>query len=268
VSSTNPDDSPSENTDVTEESINPDGQTGTRSRLALVAFKSARILLILIIVASGLGWYAYQSTQKIPEFYQAVLTAPPDFMEHQGQEFESRLFELQHQSRDPGQWQAVFTDGQINGWLATDLPEKFPDAIPPQMGHPRIRISEDGLELAFRCQSSRFNGIIVAKGDAFCTERPNEIAVRIKSAKAGIVPLPIGPWVETIVQTLRSAGTETTWTEIDGDPTAIVILPRSLTDNNELRLRLETVQLSAGQLLLGGVTAKAQTASDIKIDEK
>ena len=232
-----------------------------------VLFKATKLILLILLVVGGVAWYAYRSTQKVPEFYQSVLTTPPDLLDQQGQEFESRIFDLQHESHDRGEWQAVFTEGQVNGWLATDLPEKFPDAIPPQIAHPRIRIMDDELEIAFRCRSRRFNGIIVAKGDAFCTEHANEIAIRIKSAKAGIVPLPIGPWVEAIAETLRSAGTETTWTEIEGDPTAIVVLPRSMTDNDDLRFKLETVQLTKGQLLLGGVTVAATKTSDIKVEE-
>lgn len=225
-------------------------------------------MLTIVVVVGGLVWYAYQSTQEMPDFYRSALIAPPDLLDHEGQEFESRIFALQHESHEPGPWQAVFTEGQVNGWLATDLPEKFPDAIPREIAHPRIRISDDELELAFRCQSQRFNGIIVAKGDAFCTEHPNEIAFQIKSAKAGIIPLPIGPWVEAIARSLRQAGAETTWTEIDGDPTAIVALPRSLTDNDDLRFKLDTVQLTKGQLLLGGVTDEADSSTVIKVDEK
>ena len=106
-------------------------------------------MLLVLIVVGGVAWYAYRSTQNIPEFYQSALTTPPDLLDQQGQEFESRIFDLQHESHDRGEWQAVFTEGQVNGWLATDLPEKFPDAIPPQIAHPRIRIMDDELEIAF-----------------------------------------------------------------------------------------------------------------------
>ena len=268
MNTTEPNDSPADIENVAGPQLPETGEPPPpRFRFGRMVLKAARILLLILIVAAGLTWYAYQSAQKLPEFYQTALTAPPDLLEQEGKEFESRIFDLQNESQEQGQWQAIFTEGQVNGWLATDLPEKFPDAIPPQVGHPRIRIDDEGLELAFRCRSRRFQGIIVAKGDAFCTEHPNEIAIRIKSAKAGIVPLPIGPWVDSIARTLRHAGTDTTWTEIEGDPTAIVVLPRSLTDNDDLRFQLETVQLSKGLLLLGGVTVETRKSSDIKVEE-
>ena len=267
MNTTDPDESRAEISELTEEPIAIEPALPEPTRRGSFVSKVARILVITLILVGGLAWYAYRSTQKIPEFYQSALTAPPDLLDKQGREFESRIFELQHESFDQGQWQAVFTEGQVNGWLATDLPEKFPDAIPRQMVHPRIRITDEGLELAFRCRSRRFNGVVVAAGDAFSTERPNELAIRIKSAKAGIVPIPIAPWVEAITRTLREAGTETIWTEIDGDPTAIIALPRSLTEKEDLRFKLEHVQLTEGQILLGGVTVEARGAAEIEVEE-
>ena len=256
--------------------LNVDSATGTsestegipkkKSLIKKWIWRSFQVALAIVVLIIGVCWLAYRSAQQIPEFYQAVLTAPPDVLEGEGQEFESRLFDLQTESHREGEWQAVFTEGQVNGWLASDLPEKFPEAIPQQVAHPRIRIGDEQLELAFRFQSRRFNGIVVAKGDAFCTESANEIAVRIKSAKAGIVPLPIGRWADMITFALSQSGTQVSWTEIEGDPTAIVSLPRSITEGDDRRWNLESVQLKGGQLVLSGKTVAKQKSSDLRVE--
>ncbi len=54
-----------------------------------------------------------------------------------------------------GHWSAVFTDEQINGWLAADLPEKFPQLLPPEIQDPRVVFAPGQLQLACRYTGSR-----------------------------------------------------------------------------------------------------------------
>ena len=208
-------------------------------------------MLFLIAVA---GWFVYRSMQTPPEFYRTVITSPPDELENAGEEFESSVFELQNASRETGQWQATFTEKQVNGWLHSDLPEKFPDAIPPQIENPRIEIRQDQLHLVFRFSAGGITGYVVASGDAFCTEERNQIAVRFKSSKTGVIPIPIGLWGDAIAEGMRTLGCVTAWTEMEGDPVALIRLPENLTDDEDQRVELESVQLLDGKMVLCGVT--------------
>ncbi len=207
-----------------------------------------------MIVIGLLGWYIYNSAQRAPEFYQTAITLPPDELENEGKQFEARVFELQNSAYEKGRWQATFTELQVNGWLSSDLPEKFPDVIPRGMSNPRIAIENDVIKLAFKFNSRRLKGYVVAKCDAFCCEEQNQVAIRIRSAKAGVAPLPISVCADSITRALRKTGTTTTWTEIDGDPVALITLPDDLTNNEDRRIELESIQLQDGKMVLSGVT--------------
>ena len=101
-----------------------------------------KISLVLILLIAGLLWYTYRSTQSVPEFYQSVLEQDTAQLDRAGDQFESNILEMQNASRREGKWQVVFTQDEINGWLAADLPEKFPNALPPFISDPRVSITE------------------------------------------------------------------------------------------------------------------------------
>lgn len=214
-------------------------------------------LLIAVVVVVGLGWFVFRSAQTPPEFYHEALLLPPDELDAAGKEFESRVFELQNAMHEPGEWQTEISAEQINGWLASDLPEKFPDALPNGISNPRIAINDDEAKLGFQITSRRFTGFIVCEADIFATDIPNEIAVRIMSAKSGIVPLPISRWADNFSASMRMSGAEVSWTELDGDPVALVKLPHSMTESEAKSLRIENVRLAGGSLILHGETVEA-----------
>ena len=45
---------------------------------------------------------------------------------------------LNNHLRRMGGWEAHFTDQQVNGWLAVDVPKNHPDLLPPEISHPRV----------------------------------------------------------------------------------------------------------------------------------
>ena len=96
--------------------------------------KLLRYLLLTTVVLAvllGAGLYLLKrAAQKEPEFYQQALRAEPAQQEVAGDELEQEVLELHNEVRQPGVWEAVFTEEQINGWLAADLPEKFPRGLP------------------------------------------------------------------------------------------------------------------------------------------
>ena len=72
---------------------------------------------------------------RVPDFYAQAIAMPAATQQAAGEALERNVLALHNEVRDGGQWSAVFTDEQINGWLAADLPEKFPHAL--AAGHAR-----------------------------------------------------------------------------------------------------------------------------------
>ena len=215
----------------------------------------ARTLLAITVVVSALGYYAYRSAQRQPQFYTAALVKPPQDLAEAGQVFEQRVLDLQNSAHRSGKWETVFTADQVNGWIAVDLPRKFPQWLPRQVSDPRVSFEPDEIQFACRYEGRRFGGIVVAKADAFCTAESNQFAIRIHSVSAGIIPVPISQLANAISSGMRRARISMSWTEIDGDPVAIINLPTKITDvGDDRRVILEEVQIDHDRLILRGRT--------------
>src|SRR5581483_1168786 len=104
----------------------------------------------LFAAASLLG--VFQASRVVPAFYRKALVAPAGASVEDGQQFERAALELHNQLHHSGRWEARLTQDEINGWLATDLPAKFPQALPSGVSEPRIAIEDGVLRVAVRYQ--------------------------------------------------------------------------------------------------------------------
>ena len=210
-------------------------------------------LITMVIVVLGIGiWMVYYSAQKEPEFYQAALLVDEQEEAEQGDVFEKNVLDLQNDARLNREWRAVFTEAQINGWLASDFPAKFPNTLPRQVSDPRVGIDEDVLRIAFRFNSRRLKGIVQAEVDAFCTEVPGQIAIRIKKVGSGLVPIPVNSIADRISNSLRRLGADVQWIEIERDPVALIGLPPDKVRLGDKLIELESIQLLENELVLTG----------------
>jgi hypothetical protein len=217
----------------------------------LVRF-AVRMAVVAVTVLGISGWIIYASAQKEPDFYHAALELNEQTQIEQADVFEQRLLDLQNEARTKHQWQVVFTETQINGWLASDFPKKFPAALPPNVSDPRVGIDNDGLRMAFRFNSRRIKGIVQAEVDAFCTERPGQLAIQLKSVRSGLVPIPVNSIADRISTALRRLGVQVQWTEIAGDPVALIDLPPDKLRIGNKLVTIEAIELLDEKLVLTG----------------
>ena len=211
-----------------------------------------RFILVTVVLVAAATWLIYASAQKEPEFYQAALSLSEQAQAEQGDEFEKQVIEVQNNARIQRQWQAVFTEAQINGWLASGFPVKFPNSLPRNVSDPRVGIETDVLRIAFRFNSTRIKGIVQAELDAFCTEIPGQIAVRIKQVRSGLVPIPVNSIADRLSVALRRLGARVEWTEIDRDPVVLIALPPDKVRIANKRITIEAIQLLERKLVLMG----------------
>src|SRR5436305_1794970 len=83
-------------------------------------------------------------------------------------------------------------------WLPGDLPAKFPRALPTGIAEPRIAIIGNELHLAVHYGRGGVDTVVSLAGEASLTNQPNEVAVRIDQARAGMLPIPLGSFVQEI----------------------------------------------------------------------
>lgn len=211
-------------------------------------------LAILVLAGGFLGW-AYRATQQVPEFYVRQLKAEA-VQPHKrtGEAFEQQALQLNNQIRKTDRWQARFTADEINAWLAVDLPQKFPDALPPDVQSPRVAIESEMMQVACRVESPKFSSVVSLGVHPYVTSEPNVVALRVKQLRAGSLPLPLGQYLDRITEQCAQAGVPLRWSEEDGDPVALVTLPLAPEDFQNRIVRVEQIELTDGTLIVSGTS--------------
>ncbi len=208
----------------------------------------------------------YRASQQVPSFYTQALAAQPHLQSAAGDELERNVLQLQNQTQQTGRWQVRFTEQQVNGWLAADLPEKFPGLLPKEVHDPRVAIREDELLVACRYESKKFSAIVSLALDVYLTEEPNWVAVRLRSVQAGVLPLPLNKFMDRIARTASQAGLVLRWAQTEGDPVALIQIPDRHRQHDQHLLLLDVLMLEEEQFLVAGSTCEAPEVDLADVD--
>jgi hypothetical protein len=206
----------------------------------------------------------YEATRHRPAFYRRALSVAPQQQKIAGDELERNVLELHNEVRHSGHWQATFSEQQINGWLASDLMEKFPNLLPKGVFDPRVALDPENAQVACRYESPKMSAIISLSLAVHLTDEPNVVAVRIRRARAGALPLPLKNFLDRISRVAAQSGFPLRWAQEDGDPVALFKIPSEHEDYVTQGVFLESVELRDGEIFLAGssgVTMPAQVAS-------
>ena len=223
--------------------------------------KAIRWILIIVgglLLTVGLtALLLYRATQQVPPFYAELLKAEPAQQVEAGEKFEKAALGLNQSVRRPGDWEAHFTAAEINGWLANQLPQKMPTLLPPEIQDPRVSIDPQQMQIACRYSLSGNTSVLVLGVTPFVTDRPFEIAIRVRQARVGALPIPLKKLLEQVSHRSAAAKVPLRWTEQAGDPVAILTLPAEHPDIQGRLLRPEKIELREGELVISGRTEYA-----------
>lgn len=213
------------------------------------------IVSVLAVVASGvLVGCLYRATQQTPQFYSQALLAPPEAQAEAGDELERKVLNLRNELRSEGRFDVQFSHDQINGWLAADLPEKFPQLVPRGVSDPRIKFEPNLTRLACRYQDRRLSAVVSLDADVYLTDNPNVVAVRLRQVRAGALPIPLGQFLDQISYHATEAGLPLQWSEIEGDPLALVTIPPLVDERAGTLLHLDAIEVLDGKVRFAGRT--------------
>lgn len=218
---------------------------------------------VVTILVAVLLFAAYRATQHEPDFYAEAMQTDPAEQEVAGDELERRVLDLHNNVRHEGEWVAVFTDEQINGWLAVDLPAKYPQAMPAGAKDPRVAIEKDQAHVGCRYETEKLSTIVSLTVQVDLSEEENVLAIRISKARAGALPIPLKRWLESISEGARRAGVPLRWSHLDGDPVALVPISIRHKELKDRQLVIEEIVLSDGEIRLAGRTEAVTETSKL-----
>ena len=213
------------------------------NKLVLFGF----ILVASLAVLLGSGYFA---TQQVDALYREALDVDAATQALRSDEMLLRATTLRNDLQKEGAWAALFTDEQMNGWLADDMLRNHPDLLPAEVTDPRVTISPEAITLYFRYQGESFSTVLSVSFDVYLAEE-NVIGLRLDSARAGALPVPMSQVIEYIQEAAVAMELKIEWKQSDGDPVALITIPPQRDDGNQL-LRIEQLHLDEGKIYIAG----------------
>jgi len=208
---------------------------------------------VLLGLAVG-GFAIYRASQHVPEFYQEALKTDARVQQDASEEMVRQATALASEVDKEGQWEAVFTAEQINGWLAVDMVRNHADLLPEVLSDPRVAIEPEQLRIACRLDQGSWTSVVSLAVDAYLAE-PNVVALRIREARAGALPLPLEGILKRISEEASQMNVQIRWRQADGDPVVEVSIPPPR-DADDKAIRIETLRLGEGSVYVSGSTER------------
>lgn len=235
------------------------------TKVRLFLFGCLSLALLVGMTVFGI----YQASQSVPQFYQEALTLKPAEADRAGEELERHVLSLQNelQDRQPD-WQLRVTDQQINGWLSSDLHEKFPELLPKDVENPRIQFDDGNASIACRLKVGQISVVLSILLQAYLTDQPNEIAIQVEHVRAGKLPVPLHNLLDQIAAAALDSGVVVRWSQHNGDPVALIRLPASGDTRNSNNLVLQQLNVKPGELQVAGGIDPAQPRVAESVGEK
>jgi hypothetical protein len=217
-------------------------------RIRIAALGSLAAGAALVLTLGGI----YYAARQVRPFYEQALRIEPEVLQRGRRELESRATALYSDARRHGQWHALFTAEQINGWLATQLAENHTRELPTNLRDPRVAIAPNQLTLGFRTRSGGVDTVISVDASVFLTEEGG-VAIRLMSVRAGALPLPVLPLADEIAAACKELSLPVRWTRQDNLPVAIVEI-HSDPSTDKRQFHIDSIELGDSELYVAGHT--------------
>ena len=215
---------------------------------------AAFVVCGLLLAIGSCVFAVYSASQQVPEFYEEALKRDPVAEQKASDKMLQQATALASDVEKEGPWTAVFTAEQINGWLAVDMLQNHPDLLPPSVRDPRVGIEPERLRVACRFERGDWSSVLSLAVDAYLAE-PNVIALRIREARAGLVPLPLDGILKHISKSADQMDLRIQWRQAEGDPVVLITIPPPRDEDDKL-VRIEALRLGEGEIYVSGRTAE------------
>lgn len=217
-------------------------------RLLVLSAVIAGSLLLLIAVVLVALWRASQS---VPEFYSRLLAEDRTAQRSASDSMIQKTTLLVGDVQKSGRWEMLFSEEEINGWLAVDLEENHSRSLPPGIADPRVVVQPGSLQWACRTQLQGVETVLSAQLDVHLQE-PGVLGVRVRHLRAGSIPLPLTGLLDRIGELGDRRGLRIQWQQTEGDPVALIHIDPVIEDNKPVVI--DSVELAEGEIYVSGTT--------------
>ena len=232
----------------------------------MFSFRHALVALLGIAFVAGLTvYFAYVASQQVPEFYQQALSRDSERSADAGEQLERDVLELHNHVQNRGEWEQVFTEESVNGWLAVDLPTKFSDALPKGISEPRVAIGENKIRVACKYSGKNLSSVISLDLEVALTQEDNVILIRIDAARAGLLPIPLKNFLADITKVAEDAEITVRWTDEGGDPVALLTIPEVYEGYEKRLVRIDGIEVVKGMIRVIGKTKELSESDKVTI---
>jgi hypothetical protein len=199
---------------------------------------------------------AWLSLTYQPCYYRDMVLQSREQRQGKARRFVAQGLQLRNDICNEPNWEAVFSDQEVNAWLAEDLVTHFADHLPPEVHEPRVLFELDRIVLAFELRQRGIDSVITV------VARPrvpagNTVELTLEKIRAGILPVPADNVLDRIVEYARFLGVDVEWMRRDGYPVVLIRYTPNLQRDD---VQLEEVQIRTGQLRLAGRSDRTRGA--------
>jgi hypothetical protein len=223
------------------------------------AIKFLAILAAIGSVVIGVSLFSiYEASQLVPEFYHEAISREPAEQQEACDEFVVRATAMASDLHRSGHWQSLFTAEQINAWLALELASNYPDLLPKELSDPRVSIRDREATIACRYESNDMAAVLSLTVDVYLHDS-NVLALRIRRARAGALPVPLTQVLDSISHAARELKLRLEWRKTQGDPVALITFDPKR-DEAFAELNLKAIELRDGELFVSGINGVAPSS--------
>ncbi len=216
--------------------------------------KRLRIIALSLTTLVAIPSIAWVSLTHQPKFYRAMVQIPHERQEEEAKRFVAQSLQLRNDICNEPTWEAVFTDQEVNAWLAEDLVTHFADQLPPEVHEPRVVFETDRVTFAFQLDQGPVKSVIWVVARPRVPE-PNLLELTLEKIRAGALPVPADKILDRIVEHVGDRGLDIEWKRVDNLP---VVTLRYTTDNERDDVRLVRVEIQNGRIRLAGRSDRAR----------
>lgn len=196
------------------------------------------------------------ATAPVPE-YQALIERTRERLasgevEQSRQQLESQLTALYSDAQQDETWQTVLTADQLNGWLATRIPEDFPEIAEQGIFDPQLILSPATATLAMRAELHGIEAVVSLDIQPFIAE-DGSLALELAAARLGSAPLPFAQIVDHLSEATGEEGLPGRWSQRNGNPVLLIDFEPLISTVEQVRT-LDTVEVHEGEIIVVGST--------------